>query len=76
MVVATAASRHSIAQIRVSLTGEAAHTLADSELEQLRLNIPAARSLPLLQALARSEATHVILEYLDQTHIAMELIPC
>ena len=69
-------NEHSIAQIRVELTRADADTIADSGLEALRLSIPAARSLPLLQALAQAQPARVILDYLDQTRIAVELIPC
>lgn len=76
MVVAATASRFSLARIRVSLSRDAAHELANPGLEHLRRNIPAARSLPLLQALARPSATQVILDYLDQTRIRVEIEPC
>jgi hypothetical protein len=47
--------------------GDAAHPTACelAGLDALRRAIPAARGLPLLQALARGDATAVTLDYLD-----------
>ncbi|MHB1654891.1 MAG: beta-ketoacyl synthase chain length factor [Burkholderiales bacterium] len=76
-LVATAEpGEHSIAHIRIELTRADADTLTDPGLEAMRLNIPAARSLPLLQALAKAQTARLVLDYLDQTRIAIELTPC
>lgn len=66
----------SIAHIRVELTRAHADTLTNPSLEAMRRNIPAARCLPLLQAIAHAMPTQIILDYLDQTRIAIELTPC
>lgn len=76
MVLAPSASAHSLAKISVSLTREAAQTMNDPTLEQLRANIPAARSLPLLRVLAQRQSASVVLDYLDDLHIAIEVTPC
>lgn len=47
------------------LTNAPADTCADPEMERLRAGIPAARSLPLLCALARGESRDLTLDYLD-----------
>jgi hypothetical protein len=39
--------------------------MTDAALEAMRLAIPSARALPLMQAIARREAGRVILEYLE-----------
>ncbi len=39
--------------------------MTDAALEEMRLSIPTARALPLMQAIARREAGKVILEYLE-----------
>ena len=49
--------------------------LADSQLEQVRRGIPAARALPLLMALARGGHEHVLLEYLDGLALAVDVRP-
>jgi hypothetical protein len=38
--------------------------------------VPAARSLPLLAALARGSSETVILEYVDGAHLRVTLAPC
>ena len=80
MVLAPVASQHSLAKIQVSLidasTGEAAQTLEQPELERLRLAIPAARSLPLLMAIAQGQPARVILDYFEHMRIAVEITPC
>ena len=48
----------------------------DPALEDLRRQIPALRSLPLLQKLARSEAATVVLDYLPPMQLRVELQPC
>ena len=76
MVLAPGASAHSLARISVSLSGDAAHTLEDAALEQLRLGVPAARSLPLLRALAQRQSGRIVLDYFEQLRIAVEISPC
>lgn len=68
-------SARSIARISVSLTDDAADRLADAALEQLRQSIPAARSLPLLQTIARGETRRMVLDYLDSSRLAVEAGP-
>jgi hypothetical protein len=45
-------------------------------LERLRCAQPSARSLPLLQALARREATKAVLPYLAEQGLQVEVAPC
>jgi hypothetical protein len=54
---------------------EASRT-ADPGLEALRIGVPAARSLPLLAALARGFRDTVILEYVAGTHLRVAVTPC
>ena len=49
--------------------------LEDSQLEALRSSVPAARALPLLQALARQTATRLQLPYLDGLDLSVEVTP-
>ena len=69
-------SQHSVAHIRVALTDASAHTLEDPALEQLRSGIPAARGLPLLRALALRTEEHLVLDYLDNSRLAVTVTPC
>ena len=50
--------------------------MSDSALEELRLGIPAARSLPLLEALARNTQSHVVLDFLTETRLRVSVNPC
>ena len=50
--------------------------MEDSELEKLRLGVPAARSLPLLAGLARGTACTVFLERLAGFGMKIEVRPC
>ena len=50
--------------------------MSEPQLEALRRSIPAARSLPLLQKLARREAGRVTLDYLEDVRLALEVEPC
>lgn len=54
-------------------TAEASATLTDPALEGVRRGIPAARSLPLLALLAQGGSGRVVLDYLDQTRLAVTL---
>lgn len=58
------------------LTSDPADSLADAVLESLRRSIPAARSLPLLRALAMRQSGRVVLDYLDGLQLALQLTPC
>lgn len=55
--------------------GEATR-LADPGLEALRAGVPAARSLPLLAALARGSRETLALEYVAGTHLRVAVAPC
>lgn len=76
LVLAPQSSSKTIAKISVSITNDAAHKFSDAALEVLRMAIPAARGLPLLQAIAQQKNQRVILDYLDDTRLAIEVTPC
>ncbi len=59
--------------ITAFLTDEPADRLRDPQLELLRATIPAARSLPLLNKLARRESGRVVIDYLEPQRIAIEV---
>ena len=80
LVIAPRSSERSLARIRLDgtrfLTSAAADTMDDAALETLRQIIPAARALPLLQAIAKREAKPVVLSYLAPMQFAVEVAPC
>jgi len=73
LLLAPADSARALARVRVSLCHEPACRLARAELEALRASIPAARALPLLERVARSRPGRSIIDYLDDTRLAVEL---
>jgi hypothetical protein len=76
LLLAPQPSPKAIAQIKVSITNDEADTFGDAALEALRMAIPAARGLPLLQAIAQQKIRRVVLDYLDNTRLAIEVSPC
>ncbi|MBK7984027.1 MAG: beta-ketoacyl synthase chain length factor [Candidatus Competibacteraceae bacterium] len=66
-----------IARLRnLRIRSGAAESLADGELERLRLANPAARGLPLLRRLARDRSGAVALPYLPDTRLELDVEPC
>ncbi|MGA7181459.1 MAG: beta-ketoacyl synthase chain length factor [Thiobacillaceae bacterium] len=69
-------SAQSLARIQARLSDAAPDALADRKLETLRRAIPAARGLPLLQAVAQGNAGEVVLDYLAPLQLAVAIEPC
>ncbi|MDP3585904.1 MAG: beta-ketoacyl synthase chain length factor [Thiobacillus sp.] len=69
-------SAHSLARIELSLVDAESAALAEPELEALRRAIPAARGLPLLQAIACGAGGRVVLDYLAPLSLAVEIELC
>ncbi|HEC59124.1 hypothetical protein LCGC14_0849110 [marine sediment metagenome] len=76
LVLSPVQTTQSLAKITISLSDAEANQMNNAELEQLRLSIPAGRGLPLLQAIAIQQSTHVVLDYLGNTRIAVDFTPC
>lgn len=76
LVFAPQQSAQAIARIKVSISHDEACKFNDAALEALRMAIPAARGLPLLQAIAQQKDRRVVLDYLDNTRLAIEVSPC
>jgi hypothetical protein len=76
LVLAPEPSARAIASITLTLTHDAADKLENAALETLRLAIPSARGLPLLRAVAVEKPAHVVLDYLDDMRLALEVAPC
>jgi hypothetical protein len=80
LVLAPHQSGRSLVRIALAadafLTDRGADTMDDPALESLRQTIPAARGLPLLQAIAKAQARPLALDYLDGSQLAVEVSPC
>jgi Beta-ketoacyl synthase, N-terminal domain len=70
---AAAASARNI--LTATLTNAPAEPMGDARLEAMRAKIPAARCLPLLSKLARQESGRVVIDYLEEQRIAVEVSP-
>jgi hypothetical protein len=68
----------SLAALEVEfIAGHADDTaMPDAELEALRLDIPAARSLPLLAALSAGKEAQISLAYFADNHLNIRVTPC
>lgn len=66
-------SERSLAQIAVTPSRDAAESMADAGLEGQRTAIPALRSLPLLQKIARGEGGRIVLDYLAPMQLAVDV---
>jgi hypothetical protein len=77
LVMSRHVSARALARVEMKLcTGGPGHTqMADPALERLRSGIPAARCLPLLEAIARRSAATVCLEY-GSTALELSVAPC
>ncbi|MBN3785071.1 beta-ketoacyl synthase chain length factor, partial [Burkholderia sp. Ac-20345] len=73
LVLAPEASERALARIDVQLTDAPATTLAHPGLDALRAGNPAARVLPLLDALAVRRSTRVVLDYLADTRVQVDV---
>jgi len=75
-VLAPKRSTHSLCSIELSIGDQAVQQMEDAALESLRTSIPAARSLPLLQAVASGERARSVIDYLDKTVLIVNVMPC
>ncbi len=75
LVLSPSPNKRTLARIDAHLTEAPASTFADAALEALSLSNPAARALPLLEALALRQKAHVVLDYLDGMQFAVDIEP-
>jgi Beta-ketoacyl synthase, N-terminal domain len=77
LVLTAAPTTNSRARITIALTrdAKASRTMEEPALEAMRRGNPAARSLPLLAALAREEETIVTLDYLSDKKLVVRVAP-
>lgn len=78
LILSPEETRRSVAAIELELRqADAAETrLADPGLEAARRGNPAARSLPLLAALARGSAEEIVLKYVAGAYLCTRITPC
>ncbi|HYM02480.1 MAG TPA: beta-ketoacyl synthase chain length factor [Stellaceae bacterium] len=77
LVLVPAATTSTFAEIVVELrpSSGSASVMASAALEELRRDIPTARSLPLLAALARASAETLIIEYVSGLDLTVTVAP-
>jgi hypothetical protein len=75
LVLTPERSANAIARIDARLTDAPATALAIPELEALRQAIPTARALPLLDVLARGRESNVVLDYLQDVQLHLDIVP-
>jgi hypothetical protein len=63
-------------ELAVLQDGEKSSGMSDSALEELRLGVPAARALPLLEVLARRAQGSVVLDFLTEARLCVTVSPC
>ncbi len=73
LVLAPTPGATTLARIDAQLTDAPATALAAPAFEQLRLGNPAARALPLLDALAARRSTSVVLDYLQDVQLQLDI---
>jgi hypothetical protein len=76
LVLAPTAGPATLARLTVELCSAPAAHLEHPALEALRATIPAARSLPLLAALAQRATREVVIDYLAPRNLALRIEPC
>ena len=74
-LVLTAGTAATGPRITVEISARPAEPMDDAALEAVRRAIPAARSLPLLACIARSEAGEASVEYLEGTSLRVRVLP-
>jgi len=76
LLLTPAVRERSLARLAAKLCTAPADALSDPQLESLRMQVPAARCLPLLRRLARAEPGGVVIDYLRGQRLQLEVIPC
>ena len=76
LVMRAAAGGHPLARLRARLAPGTPDRLAHAELAGLADTNPAARSLVLLEAIARGETRTIALPYLEPATLLVEVTPC
>ena len=75
LLLSSAPTPRSLARLEIGLTAPPPSPCATPELEALRQTIPAARALPLLEAVAKTGTGSITLDYLDDLALAVQVTP-
>jgi hypothetical protein len=70
------AGRGALARLRVAVSGAPASRMDDARLEALRAGIPAARCLPLLRQLALGAPGTIVIDYVEDQRLSIEVGTC
>jgi Beta-ketoacyl synthase, N-terminal domain len=72
------ATPRSLAMLELDFRPQATRetAMAQAGLEAVRVSSPAARSLPLLAALAGAGSREIVLPYMEASHLAVKVTPC
>ena len=78
MLLSPQQSEQSLCSLEIALVSNATPITksAQAELENFRTNVPAARALPLLASIAKSENATVIMDYLGDNVLHAVIKPC
>lgn len=77
LVICPATMEHEGVGLRIAIASDRQEDrMPEHGLERLRLGNPAARSLPMLAAIARGGESTVVLPYLPESQLVVELVPC
>ncbi len=76
LVLAPRRGPHSLARITIALSADDAGRMDDGAIEAVRTGIPAARSLPLLRAIAKGFSGTLVLDYLDTSRLSLDIESC
>jgi Beta-ketoacyl synthase, N-terminal domain len=76
MLLTPGAQARALARLTVGVSGAAATRMDDRRLEALRAGIPAARCLPLLRRLALGAPGTIVIDYLEEQRLSIEVDTC
>jgi hypothetical protein len=78
LVIVPAPSEHTIARLTLAIEAhnDAPTAMTVAPLETIRCGNPAARSLPLLEAIARGADSRIVLDYLGDRSVTLSVAPC
>ena len=76
LVLAPQRSAQALARVEIGFSDEPPALMPDDSLERLRQSIPAARGLTLLRSLAVGGAARIIVDYLEDLRLSVEVKPC
>lgn len=76
MVLSPIHDKKTLARLEISITTDQLDQLGNKKLEHLRLCNPVARSLPLLEAIAKGDRKRIVIDYQKPSGLSVELYPC